>query len=140
MKDRKLDAFFWDGGLPTAAILDLAASPGVSIQLLDHGDAVSKMKAKYGPVYFKKNIPKTIYPHMKIDVPVAAVANLLVCNQQAKPDLIYQILKTLFDHHKELVAVHKAALELTLEDAVDGSPIPFHAGAIRFFKEKGMKI
>ncbi len=140
LKDRKIDAFFWDGGLPTAAILDLAATPGISIQLLGHGDAVAQMKAKYGPVYFKKNIPKATYPNMKADVPVAAVANLLICNQNAKPDLIYQILKTLFDHHKELVAVHKAAMDLTLEDAVDGSPIPFHAGAIKYFKEKGMKI
>jgi TRAP transporter TAXI family solute receptor len=140
LKDRKIDAFFWDGGLPTAAVLDLAATPGVSMQLLSHGDAVAQMKAKYGPVYFKKNISKTVYPNMKADVPVAAVANLLICNQKAKPDLIYQILKILFDHHKELVAVHKTALDLTLEDAVDGSPIPFHAGAIKYFKEKGMKI
>lgn len=140
LKDHKIDAFFWDGGLPTAAVLDLAATPGVSMQLLSHGDAVAKMRAKYGPVYFKKNIPKSIYPNTKADISVAAVANLLICNQNAKPDLIYGILKTLFEHHKELVAVHKSAVELTLDDAVDGSPIPFHAGAIKFFKEKGKKI
>jgi TRAP transporter TAXI family solute receptor len=139
LKDRKLDAYFWDGGLPTASVLDVAMTPGISIQLLSHGDAVPKMVAKYGPVYFKKKMPKAVY-HQKADIEVAAVANLLICNQNAKPDLIYQVLKALFDHHKELVAVHKAALELTLEDAVDGSPIPFHAGAIKYFKEKGMKL
>jgi hypothetical protein len=54
--------------------------------------------------------------------------------------LAYNILKTFFAHKPELVAVHKEANNLTLEEAVDGSPIPFHPGAIKFFKEKGMKI
>src|SRR5512139_297610 len=39
MKDRKIDAFFWVGGLPTAAVTDLAATPGTRIKLLDHGEA-----------------------------------------------------------------------------------------------------
>ena len=52
MKDRRIDAFIWDGGLPTAAVLDLGATPGIKIQLIPHGDSVAKMTAKYGPLYF----------------------------------------------------------------------------------------
>src|SRR5919109_4729760 len=43
LKDRKIDAFFWVGGLPTAAVTDLANSPGVKIKMIDHGDLVPKM-------------------------------------------------------------------------------------------------
>ena len=48
LKDHKIDAFFWVGGLPTAAVTDLGATPGVKIKLIDHAEAVAKMNAKYG--------------------------------------------------------------------------------------------
>src|SRR6187397_3122550 len=48
IKDRKIDAFFWVGGLPTSAVTDLAATPGLKMKLIDHGNLVEKMNAKYG--------------------------------------------------------------------------------------------
>ena len=140
LKDRKIDAYFWDGGLPTASILDLAATPGIKIKLIGHDDGVGRMIAKYGPVYFKGKIPKNTYPGISVDTPVAAVANILICHEKMDPGLAYNILKTFFAHKPELVAVHQEAKNFTLEEAVDGSPIPFHPGAIKFFKEKGQKI
>jgi len=140
LKDRKLDAYFWDGGLPTASVLDLAATPGIKIKLIGHEDGVARMIAKYGPVYFKGRIPKNVYPGITVDTPVAAVANILICHEKMDPNLAYQILKTFFAYKPELVAVHQEAKHLTLEDAVEGSPIPFHSGAIKFYKEKGLKV
>ena len=140
LKDRKLDAYFWDGGLPTASILDLAATPGIKIKLVGQGEGVGRMVAKYGPVYFKGKIPKNTYPGISIDTPVAAVANVLICHEKMDAALAYNILKTFFAYKPELVAVHQEASHLTLEDAVDGSPIPFHPGAIKFFREKGLKV
>ena len=140
LKDRKLDAYFWDGGLPTASILDLAATPGVKIKLVGQGEGVGRMISKYGPVYFKGKIPKNTYPGIAVDTPVAAVANILICHEKMDATLAYNILKTFFAYKPELVAVHQEANHLTLEDAVDGSPIPFHPGAIKFFREKGLKI
>ncbi|OGP51847.1 MAG: C4-dicarboxylate ABC transporter substrate-binding protein [Deltaproteobacteria bacterium RBG_13_43_22] len=140
LKDRKIDAYFWDGGLPTASILDLAATPGIKAKLIGHEDGVGRMIAKYGPVYFKGKIPKNTYPGIAVDTAVAAVANILICHEKMDPALAYNILKTLFAHKPELVTVHKEANNLTLEDAVDGSPIPFHPGASKFYKEKGLKF
>ena len=48
IKDGKIDAFFWVGGLPTAAVTDLANTPGVKIKMIDHADAVAAMNRKYG--------------------------------------------------------------------------------------------
>jgi uncharacterized protein len=140
LKDRKIDAFIWDGGLPTAAVLDLGATPGIKIRLIPHGDAVAKMVAKYGPLYFVGNIPKGMYGGIDADVPVAAVTNLLTAHERLEEPMAYQITKLLHEHTPELVAVHPAAKEITLKSAVTGSPIPFHPGALRYYKEKGVKV
>jgi TRAP transporter TAXI family solute receptor len=139
LKDRKLDAFFWDGGLPTAAILDLAATPGLKIHLIPHADAVPKMVAKYGPLYFAATIAKGTYGGMDTDVQVAAATNLLAVHERMDENLAYQITKLLHERTADLVAVHAAAKEINLKNAVVGSPVPFHAGALRFYKEKGIK-
>jgi TRAP transporter TAXI family solute receptor len=139
LKDRKLDAFFWDGGLPTAAILDLGATPGLKIHLVPHADAVPKMVSKYGPLYFAATIPKGTYGGMDADVQVAAVTNLLAAHERMDENLAYQITKLLHERTADLVAVHSAAKEITLKSATVGAPIPFHPGALRFYKEKGIK-
>src|SRR5437016_3704568 len=62
IKDRKIDAFFWVGGLPTASVTDLAATPGVKIKMIDHANAVDKMNAKHGNLYVMDTIPSKTYP------------------------------------------------------------------------------
>jgi TRAP transporter TAXI family solute receptor len=140
LKDRKIDAFFWDGGLPTAAVTDLGATPGIKIKIIPHGDAVPKMREKYGPLYVKGIIPAKTYPGQDVDVEMAVVWNLLVCNEKMKGDVAYDIVKTLFDRKPELVASHRDARYLSLEPQVGGSPFPLHPGVIRYFTEKGLKI
>jgi len=140
VKDRKIDAFFWVGGLPTASVTDLGATPGMKLKLIANADAVPKMREKYGPIYVKGTIPTKTYPGQDIDVPIAIVWNLLVCNENMKGDVAYDIIRTLFERKPELVAVHRDAGWLALEPQVGGSPIPFHPGAIRFFKEKGITV
>jgi len=141
VKDRKIDAFFWDGGLPTAAVTDLAATPGIKIKIIPHGDAVPKMREKYGPLYVKGVIPAKTYPGQDVDVDMAVVWNLLICNEKMKDDVAHDIVKTVFEHKPELVMVHKDARHLSLEyQTGGGSPIPFHPGALRYFAEKGIKV
>ena len=78
LKDRKIDAFLWVGGLPTAAVTDLANSPGVTIQMIDHADLVPAMNKKYGNLYIKDAISKDVYKGMAVDNPQATVMNILV--------------------------------------------------------------
>ena len=140
LKDGKVDAFFWVGGLPTAAILDLAASPGVSMKLIPTDPALPAIFKKYGQVYVPAKIPKTTYPKMTAPVGVVGIPNVLVCNTSANPDLIYKIVKAMFDHKKDLVAVHSQAKELTIKSAVIKTVVPYHPGAIKYFKEKGIRF
>jgi uncharacterized protein len=140
LKDGKIDAYFWDGGLPTASVTDLGATPGVKLKLISHGDAVAKMREKYGPLYFKGVIPPKTYPGQDKEVTIALVSNLLICNKDMKDTVAYDIVKTLFDHKPELVAVHRMAEELSLEPQKEGSSLPFHPGAVKYFKERGLSL
>ena len=141
LKDGKIDAYFWVGGLPTASVTDLAATPGAKIKLIAHADAVPKMREKYGPLYVKGVIPAKTYPGQNMEAPIVVLWNLLVVHETMKENVAYDIVKTLFDHKSELVMVHSDAKYLSLESqGTGGSPIPFHPGAIRYFTEKGAKI
>ena len=80
LKDRKIDAYFWVGGLPTAAVTDLGATPNVKIKLIDTDDLADKMNAKYGALYSKGVIPAKTYPGQDADNKIAVVQNILVTN------------------------------------------------------------
>ena len=140
LKDGKIDAYFWDGGIPTASITDLGATPGVKLKLISHGDGVAKMRETYGPLYVKGTIPPKSYPGQDQEIEIAVVWNLLICNADMQEKVAYDIVKTLFEKKPDLIAVHKIAAELVYESQVDGSPIPFHPGALKYFKEKGFNI
>ncbi len=140
LKDRKIDAFCWDGGLPTAAVMDLAATPGISARILPQDKALPVLNQKYGPVYYNAVIPKGTYAGMETDVPVIGVATMLVCMGSLDPGLAYEIVKAILEHKSDLVAVHKAAEHLSLQGAVTGSSIPFHPGALKYYAEKGIKV
>ena len=62
IKDGKIDAFFWVGGLPTAAVTDLANTPGIKIKMIDHADLVPAMNKKYGNLYVAGHDPQGHLP------------------------------------------------------------------------------
>ena len=137
MKDGKIDAFFWSGGLPTPAVTDLANTPRIQWRLLSNDDVLSALQTKYGKeLYYKANVPRATYPSMAADVSVVGVANVLVVNEKMEESLAYDITKVLFDKQAELAAIHPEANNLKLETAITGSPVPYHKGAIRFYREK----
>jgi TRAP transporter TAXI family solute receptor len=141
LKDRKIDAFFWVGGLPTAAVTDLANTPGIKIKMIDHADTVAAMNKKYGPLYIEDVIPKATYRGMDADNRQATVWNILVSHQNLSNQTAYNIVKTIFDKRDDMIAVHKEAENFRLENQkAAASPIPFHPGAVKYFAERGVKI
>src|SRR6266516_4251114 len=141
LKDRKIDAFFWVGGLPTAAVTDLANTPGIKIRMIDHADAVAAMNRKYGPLYIEDVIPKATYRGMDADNKQATVWNILVSHENLSSRTAYNIVKTIFDKRDDMIAVHKEAENFRLENQkAAASPIPFHPGAVKYFAERGVRI
>ena len=141
VKDRKIDAFFWVGGLPTAGVTDLANTPGLKIKMIDHADLVGKMNQKYGNLYVEDTIPKSVYRGMEADNHQATVMNILVANENMDEKTAYEIVKTIFEKRDDLIAVHKEAANFKLENQkASASPLPFHPGAAKYFAEKGIKV
>lgn len=101
LRDGKIDAFFFSGGLPVPAVPDISTS--TKIKLLDLTDSIKKMADKYGPFYFSLKVPKTIY-NTAADVTVSGVANLLVVPSNFDPALAQAILATMFDNKDDLSA------------------------------------
>jgi TRAP transporter TAXI family solute receptor len=141
IKDHKIDAFFWVGGLPTAGVTDLAATPGTKIKMIDHSDVVAKMNAKYDNLYSTAVIKAGTYPGQDKDNQVSAVWNILVTNDKMSDQDAYNLVKLIIDKKADLVAVHKDAQSFTVDNQVmANSPIPWHPGAVKYFKEQGAKM
>lgn len=139
IKDGKIDAYFWVGGLPTAAVTDLGATPNTKLKLIDTADLVAKMNAKYNNLYTTGVIPAKTYPGQDKDNPVAVIQNILVAHESMSDKIAYDIVKTFIEKQPDLVAVHGEAASITLANQKDG-PIPWHPGALKYFKEKGVKL
>ena len=140
IKDRKIDAFFWVGGVPTAAITDLAATPGIKIKLLDHAEYADAMNKKYGPLYVKGTIAAKSYAGQDKPVANIDVWNILVASDKMSDQMAYNIVKTLFEKKADLVAVHKEAENIDLKNQTVPTPVPFHPGAKKYLEERGVKL
>jgi TRAP transporter TAXI family solute receptor len=137
LKDGKVDAFIWTGGIPTASIVDLGHTSGITIRLLANDEALPVLRMTYGEsLYFRGVVPKSVYPGLDGDIGVISIPNLIVVHADMDEKLVYEITKVLFEHQNELIAIHPEAKNLSLETAVKDSPAPFHPGAIRYYKEK----
>ena len=138
LKDGKIDAFFWSGGLPTASILDLASSIGITARLLANDDGIPSLQRQFGhALYTRRVIGKGAYPGLSGDVGVVAVQNVLVVHESMEEALAYDLARVLFEKRAALAAIHPEARHLSLATAVESSPAPFHPGAERFYRERG---
>jgi hypothetical protein len=138
LKDGKIDAFFWSGGLPTASLLDLASTANLTAKLIPNDDTLPALQSMHTPgLYFPLVIPGGTYPGVPADVGVVGVANALVVSDTMSDDLAYELTRVLFEKQHELAAIHPEAKKLSLETATRGSPTPFHPGAIRYYQERG---
>jgi TRAP transporter TAXI family solute receptor len=136
MASGKIDAFFWIGGLPTKAVSDMLAT-GIKVRFIDASQYLEPLSGKYEYVYRAARLPKEIYG-TEADLPGIGIGNILFVTENMPEEQAYQIVQAIFDHLDEVHALHPQAASLNLENASLGSSIPFHPGAIRFYKEKGV--
>lgn len=141
IKDKKLDAFFWVGGVPTAAVTELAATPGVKLKLVDHEDGVAGMNKIYGPLYVRDTIPAKTYPGQDQASRIATVWNVLLARADVTDQVAYDIVKILFERKADMERVHPESRNFDMKYQTNAaSVVPFHPGAIKYFAEKGVKV
>ncbi|MFH1059378.1 MAG: TAXI family TRAP transporter solute-binding subunit [Pseudomonadota bacterium] len=139
-----LDAYFWSGGVPTASVTELSSSlarKGSQMELVDmppDGELVKTLLAKFPGVMETGVIPKAVYGTDR-DNQTLSFWNLMMCPESLPEPVAHAITKALFDHQAQLKEAVKAAKDTTPANAVkfiDGT-IPYHPGALRYYKETG---
>lgn len=138
-KNGQLDAFWVFAGFPNASILEAALQNDIS--LLDtYGAGKSVNLYENYPYFSKIVIPANTYNGQTEDVTTFQDASLWVANADVSADAVYNLLKTVFSDEglKYMVEVHKSAKGMSIETGINGVVTPFHPGAERFWKEKGV--
>lgn len=138
LKDRKIDAAFIVAGAPTPAIQELCTSATAYLVPID-GDIASKLMAS-SPYYTSYKIPAGTYNGQTEDVTTVTVKATLIVSTSADEEAVYNVTKAIFDNIDAITAAHAKGAELSLENATSGMTAPFHAGAAKYFKEKGIDV
>jgi TRAP transporter TAXI family solute receptor len=141
IKDGKLDAYFFVSGVPTSAITDLGASPGVTLRLVDHAEFVPKIVEKHGPVYFPEVIPAGTYPGQTADNKQMSVANILAVLDTMPDEQVARLLEVTWKARDDLAQVHSEARGFTLDrQKTAAAGVPWHPAAEKFWKAQGAQL
>lgn len=138
LKDGKIDAFFWVGGLPTSAISDLTVSGSPAVVFLATGDLLPKLDEKFPGMYRAAALPQTTYAGMTSDVAGLGVANVLFVSADMKPETVTTILAAIFDNLDEVKKIHPDAQSLSLAGAAAKTALPLHPAAQAFYASRGI--
>jgi TRAP transporter TAXI family solute receptor len=139
IRDNTIDAGIIAAGYPIAAIMELARD--IPIRLLETDpEALKKLRTAY-PNVTPFVIPAGTYNGIDKDVHTYTLPQMWICKASLPDDLVYQIIKAVYDNSEERNAIHPMAKKYTIENAFRGSksvPVGYHPGAIRYYKEKGI--
>ncbi|ULR41280.1 TAXI family TRAP transporter solute-binding subunit [Thermus sp. NEB1569] len=144
LAEGNIDAFFWSGGLPTGAITELSAAlarKGQRIHLVPldpKSTVVQTFQKRFPGLAGPGVIPKAVYG-TRADTPTLTFWNLFVCPSSLPEEAAYALTKATFENLATLRQAVAAARGTTLENAVRlvGGTIPYHEGALRYFREAG---
>jgi hypothetical protein len=134
--DGKIDGFFYAVGHPSANIQDPTTICGAKLVSLT-GPAVDKL-VKERPYYAIATIPGGMYPNNPNPTTTYGVQATIVSSAKVPADVVYVVVKTVFENLDEFKKLHPALANLKAEDMVkNGLSAPLHEGAARYYKEKG---
>lgn len=137
VKDGVVDAAFITAGHPTAAVQDIAATRDLKLLPVPR-EVVEQLRAQW-PYYTAVTIPPNTYRGQTEPVDTVAVMAMLVTRQDIDEALIYSLTRTMWEHVDRLRAAHARGRDVTTATARRGMPITMHAGALRFYREFGIK-
>ena len=138
LKDGKIDAAFIVAGAPTAAITELCTTNDAYLVPID-GTVADKLMADC-PFYTSYSIPAGTYKGQTEDVTTVTVKATLIVTASASDDDVYNLTKAIFDNVDAIAAENGKGKELSVENATSGMSAPFHAGAAKYYAEKGVTV
>lgn len=138
LQNGTLDACFIVAGIPNAALQELSLSSDIILVSLDK-NIIDEMIIKY-KYYTEFIIPANTYNKVDTDTRAISVKASIAVNNNIPEDVVYNLIKTLFDKKSDLAIAHAKGNELNIEDSHKGISIPFHPGAIKYYQELGYEI
>jgi uncharacterized protein len=138
MSDGVIDAFCFGAGLPIPAFSELDASQQVTFFTWTDEEIVRIRKAL--PEFSESSIPKGTYKQQTADQKTVGLFNFAIANKDMADDVAYIITKIILENNAALVKGHPAAKATIAANATRNSFLPFHPGAVRYYKEKGIKL
>lgn len=138
LQDGRIDAYFYTVGHPNGSLKEATAGKRKTHFVPITG--IEDLLEKY-PYYAKSTIPVSLYPQAtnSADVPTFGVKATLCTSADVSADIVYAITKEVFENLEEFKSLHPAYGVLTKESMLDGLSAPIHEGAMRYFKEAGLK-
>lgn len=138
LKDGKIDAAFIVAGAPTTAITDLSTTKTAYLVALDakHADALCASS----PYYTKEIIPAGTYDGQTADITTVSVGAVVLAADTVSEDAIYALCADIYENAANLVDSHAKYAEVSLEKATSITTVPYHAGAAKYFAEKGFEV
>lgn len=133
--DKKIDAFFYTVGNPSAAIEEPANSVDIRMVPINHKKIKEMVDEK--PYYVMTKIPAGTYKNVDYDVETYAVTATVITNENVAEETVYDMVKTVFENLDDLRESHAAFRHLEPEAMLEGLSAPFHPGAEKYYKEKG---
>ncbi|MFN2340406.1 MAG: TAXI family TRAP transporter solute-binding subunit [Halanaerobium sp.] len=133
LKDRQIDAAFLTAGLPTAAVMDVAATQEIS--LLNFSDSDIESLSESYPYLTGVTVPAGTYNGLENDIQTVALKAILVAESGLSEEVVYNITKAIFENRETLIAAHDRARDIKLEDALKGMTVELHPGAQKYYDE-----
>lgn len=128
--------------MPNPGVMSLAAEKKIRLIPLNKDLMEKTIEERSNDVKWQDividTIPAGLYEGVDVDTITVASMTCYVVNKDLPEDLVYQITKTFIEKAPEVAKVHPAAKQWTLEGAVKGRGIPYHPGAIKYYREKGV--
>ena len=138
LKDGKIDAAFIVAGAPTPAITELCTTNDAYLVPID-GEIAEALMASC-PFYTTYTIPAGTYEGQDADVTTVTVKATLIVSASATEEDVYNLTAAIFNNIEAITAENAKGAELSLENATSGMTVPFHAGAAKYFAEKGIEV
>lgn len=141
LKQGKIDGMNTPAGAPVSAVSSVYNDLGpLKVTLLEFSDEDLYIIQKEYPIWSRYIIKAHTYPRQTKDIHTIAQPNLIVTHVDTPEEVVYLLIKTMYENLSFLNSVNKGTLSLSLENGIDGLNIPLHKGAIRFYQEMGIKI
>ncbi|MCC5856955.1 MAG: TAXI family TRAP transporter solute-binding subunit [Ectothiorhodospiraceae bacterium] len=138
LRDGDIDAGFWSVGPPTSSIMNLAATRNIRLVSFTEDEIARAMEKE--AVFAPYTLRAGTYDGVDEDVQTISIPNVLVVHADMSEELAYQITRVMFERVQDLIAVHPAANDTTVEFSLTATPVPLHPGAIRYYEEIGADI